>query len=275
MAGLLGAVLIALVNRAFAQKLAAQERALAETRRSRDRSRRFLADVTHQIRSPIAGIQAAAETLLRQSPAGDSEGQVLLTGLVRETSRVGRLVVDLLQAARLDEGLHLDLEPCDVAAVCYHEVERVKEREPALRITVDAVGWDSPWPALDTGAVHDMVGNLLENARRHARSRIEVTVRRKSGLVEVRVADDGPGLPGEAAERVFERFVSLDGHGGSGLGLPIARELARAHGGDVRYHDGAFLVTLPTGGPSGRSRGPARTGGGAPAPGRHPGPRSG
>lgn len=241
----MGVLLVALTRRAFAQKLAAQERALAETRMSRDRSRRFLADVTHQIRSPIAGIQSAAETLLRRSPASDIEGQMLLTGLVRETSRVSRLVKDLLEAARVDEGLHLELEPCDVAAVCYHEVERAKQREPTLRITVDAVDWDSPWPALDRGAVHYMVGNLLENACRHARSAIEITVRRKEGLVEVGLADNGPGLPDEEAERVFERFVSLDGHGGSGLGLPIARELARAHGGDVRYCERVFLVTLP------------------------------
>ncbi len=94
-------------------------------------------------------------------------------------------------------------------------------------------------------AVHDIVANLFDNARRRAASKVEVTVRPAGKRIEVRVADDGPGLLAEAAERVFERSFSLDPRNGSGLGLPIAQELARAHGGAVRYDDDAFVVTLP------------------------------
>jgi signal transduction histidine kinase len=90
------------------------------------------------------------------------------------------------------------------------------------------------------------LANLLDNARRHAAGRIELTVGTdQASQLEIRLADDGPGLPLEMAERAFERFVSLDGKGGTGLGLAIARELARAHGGELSYQGGAFVLRLP------------------------------
>lgn len=89
------------------------------------------------------------------------------------------------------------------------------------------------------------MANLLDNARRHAHSRIDVVITPGRDRIELRVADDGPGVPVELTERVFGRFVSLDGLGGSGLGLPIARDLARACGGDLTYEDGGFVLHLP------------------------------
>jgi len=237
--------LIGVLGRAYDEMLDAQETAIAETQAARDRSRRFLADAAHQIRTPIAGIQACAETLLRRPPSGRSDEEQLLSEMLQETSGVGRLVCDLLQAARLEQGMHLEPAPCDLVAVCRHEVERVQRLEPALRVTTLAPGWNGQRPWLDAKAVHDIVANLLDNARRHAVSRVTVTVARGESTIEVRVADDGPGLGPKLAERVFERFVSLDSQGGSGLGLPIAQELARAHGGDVHYHDNAFVISLP------------------------------
>lgn len=237
--------LMGMLGRAYDEMLDAQEAAIAETQAARDRSHRFLADAAHQIRTPVAGIQACAETLLRRSPSGSHDEQRLLTEMLRETSRVGGLVTGLLRAARLDQGMHLEPAPCDVLAVCRHEVERVELVEPSLTVRADASGWDGPQPVLDERAVHEIVANLLDNARRHARSEVDLSIVRTVGAVEVRVADDGPGVPEDAAETVFERFVSLDGRGGSGLGLPIARDLARAHGGDVRYEDHRFVLTLP------------------------------
>ena len=237
--------LIGVLGRAYDEMLDAQETAIAETQAARDRSRRFLADAAHQIRTPIAGIQACAETLLRRPRSGGADEEQLLSQMLQETSRVGRLVRDLLLAARADQGMHLDPVPCDLVGVCRHEVERVQRLEPALQVTTQEEGWNGQRPSLDVKAVHDIVANLLDNARRHARSRITLTVAKGDGTVEVHIADDGPGLSPELAERVFERFVSLDGEGGSGLGLPIAQELARAHGGDVHYHDHQFVVSLP------------------------------
>jgi len=237
--------LMGVLGRAYDEMLDAQEAAIAETRAARDRSQRFLADAAHQLRTPVAGIQACAETLLRRSRAGNLEEQRLLTEMRQETARTGRLVRDLLQAARLDQGMHLQPAPCDVVAVCRHEVERVGRADPTLAVTTEVTGWNGQRPALDARALHEIVGNLLDNARRHAASQIKVSVDRTEATVEVRVADDGPGVPDDAAESIFERFVSLDGRGGSGLGLPIAQDLARAHGGDIRYEDHQFVVTLP------------------------------
>ncbi|MEJ7764120.1 MAG: HAMP domain-containing sensor histidine kinase [Acidimicrobiales bacterium] len=254
------------LGRAYDEMLDAQEAAIAETNAARDRSQRFLADAAHQIRTPVAGIQAGAETLLRQSRSSNGDEQRLLTEMLQETSRVGRLVTDLLQAARLDQGMQLEPAPCDVVAVCRHEADRVQRVEPSLTVTTDAPGWNGQRPALDARAVHEIVGNLLDNARRHARSRVEVSVIGSTGSIEVRVGDDGPGLPDQATARVFERFVSLDGRGGSGLGLPIAQDLARAHGGDIRYEAGQFVVTLPSApdasdaAPEQRQRRPAASG---------------
>ncbi|HSH62023.1 MAG TPA: HAMP domain-containing sensor histidine kinase [Acidimicrobiales bacterium] len=237
--------LLGVLGRAYDEMVDAQDAALAESQAARDRSRRFLADAAHQIRTPIAGIQACAETLLRRSRSADPDEERLLSEMLHETSSAGRLVSDLLQAARLDQGVHLEPTPCDVVALCRREVERIQCLEPVLEVTTEALGCNGERPLLDARALHDIVANLLDNARRHAISRVAVTVRRGEGSVEVHVADDGPGLSPELAERVFERFVSLDGQGGSGLGLSIAQELARAHGGDLRYQGSGFVVSLP------------------------------
>jgi signal transduction histidine kinase len=97
----------------------------------------------------------------------------------------------------------------------------------------------------DGAACREILSNLGDNARRHARTRIEVSVHAESRYLRVRMVDDGPGLQGNAREEAFERFVSLDGRGGSGLGLPIGRALATAMGGDLRY-DAGFVLGLPT-----------------------------
>ncbi len=97
----------------------------------------------------------------------------------------------------------------------------------------------------------DAVANLLDNARRHARGQVTVEVEATPTAVEIAVLDDGPGLPDGTSERVFERFVSLDGEGGSGLGLPIARGLIEAQGGRLTYEDHRFVIRLPNRRPAG------------------------
>ena len=223
--------------------LSALEAALEEARRAEARSRRFLADAAHQLRTPITGIRACAETLLRGPLPADRDR--LLADLVREASRAGRLMGSLLQMARLDQGDELAPVSSDLAALCTDEVGRARSLAPELDIVLGLDGVDGVRPELDGDAVREILANLLDNARRHARSRIEVVLARAGDGVEVRVLDDGPGLAPAVSERVFERFVSLDGRGGSGLGLPIARGLARAHGGDLAYEDRAFVLRLP------------------------------
>ena len=138
--------------------------ALDEARTSEARTRTFLSDAAHHLRNPVAGISACAESLLRGPDSHGSER--LLAEILRETTRVSRLVDRLLRIARLAEGESLILQPCDLTGLCEDEAERAGSMAPHLSITVSA---KSPVVRhLDEGAVREIVRNLLENARRHA-----------------------------------------------------------------------------------------------------------
>jgi PAS domain S-box-containing protein len=222
--------------------LVALQRAADEARASEAASRRFLADAAHQLRTPVAGIRACAETLLRGPSSEDSDR--LLATMVRETSRAGRLISSLLRMARLDHGLPLSRGPVDVVTLCEHEVERLNLFSPELDVRLQVRQAPLDLLLLDGPACREVLSNLGDNARRHAAGRIDVVVDGDDQEVRIAVCDDGPGVPDDARERVFERFVSLDGRGGSGLGLPVGRALARAMGGDLHY-EGGFLLRLP------------------------------
>lgn len=228
------------VARTLDQTLESLRVALDESQQAEARVRLFLDDAAHQLRAPVAGIRATAEALLRTEK--DADRDVLLAALVREVSRASRLVSGLLTLARIDHDPTVTPAPCDVLAVCRAEIERLRatttvecELASTLRRSDHVV---------DAVVLGEILGNLLENGARHADSTIDVAAAADRGVLTVTVRDDGPGVPADATERVFERFVSLDGRGGSGLGLPIARSLARAHGGDLAYRDGAFALTL-------------------------------
>ena len=223
--------------------IGALETALDDARASEDLSRRFLADAAHQLRTPIAGIRACAETLLRGTTAEQRDR--LLADVVRETARASRLMTSLLRLARLDRGEVLSARPSDIVALCESEAERARLLAPDLDISVHVLDAPPRGLRLDPGAVQEILANLLDNARRHAATRVDVMIRDTGGRVEVGVTDDGPGVPPTAVDRIFERFVSVDGRGGSGLGLPIARELARAHHGDLIYRGKVFVLDLP------------------------------
>lgn len=223
---------------AFDEMLESLEQALDLARGAEARTRRFLADAAHQIRTPLAGVQASAEALLR----GTGDEERLLANLVRETSRAGQLLGSLLQVARLDAAAPPNTRPTDVTALCRQETERAQIRSPQLQIATLGGGVTAE---VNPDAIREAMANLIDNATRHARSSVEVRVERGQGEVAIEVHDDGAGLAPDMVEQAFTRFVSLDGGGGSGLGLPIARGIARAHGGDVKYESGAFLLQVP------------------------------
>lgn len=231
------------MSRPDTASLAELEAALSDARDSAARSRRFLADAAHQLRTPMAGIQAAAENLLLGADPLD-RGR-LLADVVRETSRASRLITSLLRIARLDEGQPLVPTPCNPVSLCAEEVDRAWSLSPHLDIVLNSEGLPGARIELDAGALHEVLANLLDNARRYAAEKIEVLIRATGGGVEIRVADDGPGVPAGMEDQVFERFVSVGHRGGSGLGLAIARELARRHGGDLRYTEGGFVLWAP------------------------------
>lgn len=230
------------LSRTLDDSLAALQVAVDEARGAEESTRRFLADAAHQLRTPIAGIRACAETLLR--PAEPEDADRLLVTMVRETSRAAELISTLLHIARLDQALPVRLEPVDVVALCAHEVERLSLLSPGLVVDLEAQEAPETPLLLDRAGCQELLSNLGDNARRHAASRIAISLSAWESSVLICVADDGPGVREEDRERVFERFVTLDGRGGSGLGLSIVQSLARSMGGDARF-DSGFVVELP------------------------------
>jgi signal transduction histidine kinase len=212
--------------------------------------RRFVADASHELRSPLATIAAGLELLQDGSSMRDSD-VVTVVALRGEAERLHRLVEALLLLARADErGLQPRRDEVDLDDVA--EAERVRPGAGGVPAEVHA---DPVRVIGDRGQLARVVRNLVDNARRHASTRVLVTVRRDGGDAVVEVSDDGPGVPVAERGRVFERFVRLDdararSDGGSGLGLAIVAEVAAAHDGSVEIDDapggGAlFRVRLP------------------------------
>lgn len=228
---------------AFNDMLDALERSLERTRSSELASRRFLADAAHQLRTPAAGIRASVATVLRTG--SPEEREQLLDNLAAETARMSRLLSSLLRVARLDAGEPGTRAPADLAAVVRSIVDRRKPRYPSLDFEVLAPG---PVEAVvDAQAIEEALDNLVDNACRFARTTVRIEIHAAPDSVRIVVDDDGPGIPDADRERVFERFVSLDGVGGSGLGLPIARGIAELHGGSLVASDDGLVLHLPRG----------------------------
>ncbi|MEW6473827.1 MAG: HAMP domain-containing sensor histidine kinase [Actinomycetota bacterium] len=217
-------------------------RARDAARESEARSRAFLASAAHQLRTPVAALGTSVEALLLEGASPAQER--LLANVATEAARLGRLVGSLLRTARLDQGEPLQPEPTGLAQLCEDELDRVRQLSSLeWRLTVEA--GTPPFVVVDPRATSEALGNLLDNARRHAATAVAVRVGADRGHVVIEVRDDGPGLPSGLEAKAFDRFVTLDGRGGTGLGLAIARDLVRRQGGDLTYDHKAFLITLP------------------------------
>jgi two-component system, OmpR family, sensor kinase len=233
---------------AFDQMVDALETAVEEARASEAATRRFLADASHELRTPIAALQASVETLLREQPERPDRDR-LEAAVARDSERLGRLVDDLLGLARLEA--HPNRTPTDLASIARALVDEAHMRAPQATITLSADG-DTTVRG-DPDALERVLRNLIDNALAaiEPKGRIDVQVRRRNGYVRALVADDGPGVPEDQRQRIFERFVRLDpGKPGHGLGLAIARRIAQQHQGDLTCEptpDGAsFTLRLPT-----------------------------
>ncbi|WP_026403155.1 sensor histidine kinase [Actinomadura rifamycini] len=204
------------------------------------RERRFISDASHDLRNPITGLRTRLEFALDEDDP--EEYRETVRAALRDTERLNDIVVDLLELSRLDSRAPVPAERVDLADLARREVRRRTSGPPvATRLEPGAVVEANPV------RLARVVGNLLGNAERHAASRIEVTVARDGGEAVLRVADDGAGVPADARERIFERFARLTDSRrrdpqGTGLGLPIAREIAEIYGGTLR------LVDAPAGG---------------------------
>ncbi|MGW8061436.1 sensor histidine kinase [Streptomyces ziwulingensis] len=201
---------------------------LAALETSVERQRSFVADASHELRSPIASLRTQLEVAAAHPELLD------LDGAVEDTVRLQRLAADLLLLARLDAGERPAEGRVGLAALA--------REEAAGRAGVSVRCEDAVAVAGSRGQLGRVLANLLDNAARHARSAVEVSVRRDGDRAVVAVADDGEGVPAADRERIFERFVRLDtarsrDDGGAGLGLAIARDVAVRHGGTLTVHD--------------------------------------
>ncbi|MCU1396396.1 MAG: hypothetical protein JWM34_4824 [Ilumatobacteraceae bacterium] len=215
-----------------------------------DAHRRFVADASHELRTPIANIRTALEVVLQHpEPA---PWRSVAARVLQQDARMERLTDDLLLSARADAGvLDVRLAPVDLASLITHEIARripndvVLESEPDLPIvTIYA----------DADHITRILSNLVDNALRHAKSRVTVGLTASPTQIEITVVDDGPGIAPMNRAAIFDPFVRLDGHrgrdsGGTGLGLTIVRQLVRAHQGTISIADtnsgSSFIIRLP------------------------------
>jgi signal transduction histidine kinase len=211
------------------------------------RQRRFVADAAHELRTPLARIRTQLEVDRAHPTTADPA--VTSTSVLAETERLQRLVDDLLLLARSDDGA---AGPRGAGPVDLDEVVAEQARGRPL---VDCGGVRPVQVAGDRTQLERAVANVLDNAVRHARTRVTVALAEADGAAVLTVADDGPGIPDAARESIFERFSRIDparavDDGGAGLGLSIARDIAVRHGGRLVLDDdetpGArFVFTFP------------------------------
>ncbi|KAA0022465.1 HAMP domain-containing sensor histidine kinase [Antrihabitans cavernicola] len=232
-----------------------RERDAAEAARLAEAdTRRFLSDAAHELRTPVAGIQNIAETLARDDGTRPERRARFTELLVTESGQAARLVADMLELARIDSDLPPNTVATDLVRIADNEVERAKLLVTDL--TIERTGIDTAPVTVDPDRIGRVLRNLLNNALRHTPSggRIVVEVSTTATEAAVTVTDTGPGIPDAERERIFTRLVRLQeardrDSGGSGLGLTIARGLARAHHGDLTCEpctSGAeFVLTLP------------------------------
>lgn len=222
------------------------ESAFREREASEQRLRRFVADASHELRTPIATIRGYAELFRLGAASRPDDLATVLRRIESEAERMGVLVDELLLLARLDQGRPLAAEPVRLADLAAEAVADARAASPGHAFELDA----EPVAVVgDEDRLRQVLGNLLANVVQHTPvgTRAVVRVRADGGHAVLEVADNGPGVPPEHAERVFERFYRgaserVGDHGGAGLGLSIVDSVAEAHGGS------ASLARAPGGG---------------------------
>ena len=216
------------------------EESFAVRLESERKLRRFVADASHELRTPITAIRGFAELHRQGAVAGEEKTKELIGRIENESKRMGSLVEDLLLLARLDQSREMKSEPVNLTKIVSDAVASARAAGP--NHTVNFVGQGEEIYALgDNDRIHQVVANLLANARTHtpAGTVIDVSVKQDTDGVRIRIADNGPGLSKSDQERIFERFyradasrVRTDGEG-TGLGLSIVDAVMRAHAGQV------------------------------------------
>ena len=246
-------VMLTRIESAFSARVASERR----LRASEQRLRTFVADASHELRTPISAISAYAELFGRGASEQKADLERLMGGIRSETTRMEHLVADLLLLARLDEGRPMERRSVDLVALGAAAVQTATTVGPDWPVTFEA---SRPIEVMgDAVSLRQVVDNLLSNVRAHtppgttARVRVDGDGDGTGALITV--TDDGPGMEPEQAEHVFERFWRSDpsrsrAHGGAGLGLSIVNAIVTAHGGTVTAQSApgrgtTFVVRLP------------------------------
>jgi signal transduction histidine kinase len=196
------------------------------------RERAFVADASHEFRTPLTMLKTELELMKRERPVGAAFDEALESA-IGDTDRLARLTDDLLVLARADRG-RLPINPEWVAVA--ELLARVAERYPRNDVSVSASPDGGSGPFADAVRLEQALGNLVDNALRYGAGPVELSTVERDGSVELHVTDAGPGFPPSFIDHAFERFSQADaghGHEGTGLGLAITRAIAEAHGGSA------------------------------------------
>ena len=232
-------------------------RLLARVATAVDTQRQFMADASHELRTPVSAARTAAQVTLAKPRRQEREYRDALAIVLTQTRRLGRMVDDMLVLARADVGgYRVRLEPCDLELLLAECVDAARVLAEAAGVVVEADVPGGVRLLADGTLLRQLTLNLLENAVKHtpAAGSVRLSLNAVDHHVEIVVADTGCGIPAADRDRIFERFVRLDAaretSGGAGLGLPIARWIAEAHGGTLRLDasgpaGSTFVASLP------------------------------
>lgn len=206
-----------------------------------ERERRFTDDASHELRTPLAVITAACDFALEQGD--EAEYREALVTIAQKAGQMNAMVEQMLQMARMEGGrVSLRREQLDFSALCVSVAEEtVRDKKlDASAVEPGVLLWG------DELLLMRLVTLLTDNARRYARTCVTLRLTQQGSMVTLRVCDDGPGIPPELRERVFDRFFQAESHrggehGGAGLGLTLARGIARLHGGELQVEDAETL----------------------------------
>jgi len=232
---------VAELARTLDQMLRELDDARSETEATMKRQREFVADASHELRTPLTSILANLELLEGSLDSDDEDEKAAVASALRSSKRMNRLVGDLLVLARADAGRLGRREECDLAEIAIEALDEVRPMADDHTLTSSLPG---AAPIIgNADELHRMILNLLENAIRHTPegTAIDLTLTADDGAAELRIADDGPGLPAGMEAQIFDRFVRGQGPAdrasrngtGTGLGLSIVRAVAESHGGTV------------------------------------------
>ncbi len=218
---------------------------VAETEKLRSS---LLSAASHELRTPLTAIIGSASTLLQTAPAGGSRD--LLENIRGEADRLTRLIHNLIETTRLESGASLKKEPYPIEDVIGTALERVDKLLAGRRIETD-LPENLPLVPVDPVLMELVFVNLIENAVRHAPgAELDISARERMDVLEISVADRGPGLKSGDHERVFEKFYRASEAPGAGLGLAICKAVVEAHGGTIRAENrpgggAVFRIALP------------------------------